>query len=462
MSESFSFLQKDMNQVVFYIVLVLCLREMFAMEPAKLNSISSIVESVFAEKPLNLVYDDGFSEREMMNQVLRAASNVIVQVETLEGIKETTDKRQNVIIFIEKFSSIQAFADLISDKLFSFDGKFLIVNFSVNENHFSEIFRQFWEKFIYNVGILDLSATNNITFKTFLPFGSEKCYDIESKTIDVFDIETCEWRMKSFFPKKFQNFNNCAIKLATFEYAPAVTMKRLANGTTTLTGSDVEFITGLSTVLNFKLDIHFVDEDDGWGVLYPNGTTTGAQTLLKENKIDVLFGFLYLTYLKALSQAHSAPYAMVPLGVVIPPARLFTPLEKLLIPFEPKVWVALSIVLLIAILIIALAEFKVKKLKTLIVGNEIKAPVMEMLNALFGGSSHSLPRKHFPRILLMIFLLFCLVMRTVFQSGLFKYMQSDKTAREITSIGQLIDEEFKVYSYPALEPLLKDIKLSQK
>lgn len=420
------------------------------------TSLSEIIKSFFSEKRLYFLIDES-AEGEILDQLLSESFNVTVQIEKFSEMNRQPQKRRNVVILIGSFDSFPRLDDILTDTQFNFDGFFLIVCSNINRNQINSMFRRLWEKFIYNVSLLSCCSNGLVTLQTFMPFNGENCFDTNMVEINVFHQETKKWQTKDFFPRKLENLHSCPIRFVSYEYAPAVMAKKFKNGSFTLSGCDIDFLKGLKNVLNFTVNLNFLET---WGVLFENGTGTGGHKLLLENASDVTIGWGFYSYSKSFYISSSQEYFIVPMGFIIPYARSFSSFEKLFIPFQLKVWILFTLVIVLAILVILFVEGRGKRFRRIFIGDQVKHPLMEMLVALFGGSSHVVLRKHSQRYLLMIFLLFCLVMRTLYQSGLFKFMQSDQKGNEVTSINEMIDERFTIYSYQAYEPVWRNMKFS--
>lgn len=67
--------------------------------------------------------------------------------------------------------------------------------------------------------------------------------------------------------------------------------------------------------------------------------------------------------------------------------------------------------------------------------------------AIFGGSQPKLPIEQFPRLLLAMFLIFFLVMRSAYQGLLFKFLQTDSRNKAVESIDDMIEQEFDIFMY---------------
>ena len=70
-----------------------------------------------------------------------------------------------------------------------------------------------------------------------------------------------------------------------------------------------------------------------------------------------------------------------------------------------------------------------------------------MLTAIFGLQQTVLPTRNFSRFILMMFLLFCLVNRNVYQGALYLILRSDGHRKEIQSIQEMVEKDFKFYVY---------------
>lgn len=446
--------------LVLVVVSLFYLQRVLALEDAIKSSIDEVIRSVYSNKTLYLITDEADETLQLMNEILKSARDVSVQIESFNNIRTLAERRRNVMIFTATLKSFIKLAEVINGNRFDIGGFYFIVSLEMKSSDVNAMFKILWKKFIVNVDVLSV-AKSSINVQTFVPFSVGKCFDTKAQIINSFDNKTLKWKFTNFFPKKLRKLHNCPIKITTFEYEPAVIVRKSGNGSISLVGNDIELMKGLSNILSFKIELNFMPNYGDWGFLHKNGTATGAQKLLLDGRTDVVIGWLYMAYLKSLFFSQGEAYFMVPLVVVVPPGSSFTPLEKLLIPFEVNVWASLLAVLIVAFIVIVIVDFQANRsVRNLIIGVEIKSPLMELLVALCGSSSHKLPRQHFARFLLALFLLFCLVMRTLYQSGLFHFMQSDKKVREVETVDELISKGFTVYTYPNAMHYLSEMKIA--
>lgn len=78
-------------------------------------------------------------------------------------------------------------------------------------------------------------------------------------------------------------------------------------------------------------------------------------------------------------------------------------------------------------------------------GENNNNPMLNMYNASLGGSILPEPTKNFARYLLMCLILFSLVVRTLYQGELFNNMQSDIMKSPVSSVAEMMQENFKFY-----------------
>ncbi|KAG5681324.1 hypothetical protein PVAND_010771 [Polypedilum vanderplanki] len=211
----------------------------------------------------------------------------------------------------------------------------------------------------------------------------------------------------------------------------------------------------LSQELNYTNSIKIMEGDQPWGVIYSNGTATGAFLEVLENKSDIAFCEYYLKTSRNQFFDSSTVFYSTPLIFVIPMGQKLTNLEKLLQPFNWFVWITLSSTLLIAVIIILIINLKFKSHKAFVYGSNVKHPIINMILGILGNQQTVLPKRNFARFILMMFLILCLVMRSVYQGSLYQFLQSDGRRKEVQSIQEMIDNDFTFYMFESSLDLIQ-------
>jgi hypothetical protein len=136
--------------------------------------------------------------------------------------------------------------------------------------------------------------------------------------------------------------------------------------------------------------------------------------------------------------------------IVVPPPFLIDPLTKILMPFTLISWICISSVILTACITVIILKFTPKKFHDYIVGKNVKGSILNVWNLLLGGSQTKLPTATFPRFLLAKFLIFALVMRSLYQGAIFNLLKDDISTIELSTIDEFIEHKFTFIVYESL------------
>ena len=133
------------------------------------------------------------------------------------------------------------------------------------------------------------------------------------------------------------------------------------------------------------------------------------------------------------------------------PGVLYTSYEKLLMPFDKTTWFLLIITFCISFVVIIITKLLPRAFQTVIIGSNIKSPGLNVISIFFGIAQIRVPNSEFSRFLFILFIFFCLIIRTAYQGLLFELMTSDKHKPTPKTIHQLIDMDYKVYGIKVLD-----------
>lgn len=172
-------------------------------------------------------------------------------------------KRNFVVIILDSVNSLKSAFNGIQGWQFSAHGFFLIILTSQPSNmELDSMLNLMWKHSVYNVDIL-LEFNKTIFAFTFFPFSRDKCHDTSAKLINQFTNST--WTSDTFFPAKLKNFQGCTMKAACYNYGPTAQTTVHPNGSTSLSGSDVDILRGIAELLNISLQIEVLTEPGSWG-----------------------------------------------------------------------------------------------------------------------------------------------------------------------------------------------------
>jgi hypothetical protein len=340
----------------------------------------------------------------------------------------------NVIIV----DSRDQFKDIkLESNQFNYGGYYVIMFEQATRHDAHEIFALLWEFFIHNVNLIR-RENGAVIVETFVPFRPSKCNQTEPVEVARFENGKFINRPDDFFPDKFDNFHGCPIKVTTFEtIGPAVLRQDFANGTHRLYGRDIEIFTTIAEKLNLHAKIFYNSTYGGWGVLNAKGEGFGAFMEVKRREADVTFGNLNMKVERAVHLGFTSPYSADTMLFLVPPGRPLSTFQKLVRPFNKLLWICLCCVLAIALLTITMLQLQSRGVRDFVIGRRIRGAYLNILIALIGGSQNKLPKGNFGRFLLMNFLLFCLVLRTLYQGSLFHFLQSSDSEKEPETIQEM-------------------------
>lgn len=427
---------------------------------------TNIVQNVYVGKSATVYIiisandADEYVKQDIISTIVHGLNGKIAhQLEDVKKIKEMRNRNRFLnIVLIDNFKSFQHFFKILTPDRFEVEGFYLVIWIGKSITESLDIFQPMAKLFAYNVNLLVQngsaviggSAVNDtaVSMFTIIPFSNSKCNNLLPVEINRFENGSFTDKKSDYFPKKFKNFYKCSLKAAVFQFAPAVMQYKSKNGSTHLEGSDVELLNGLSDLMNFEIDFVFLAAPGSWGVLYENGTSTGAIKRVMENSVDLTVGLYSITYIRTKFMSSSESYHTLPMVLIIPPGAPYSKFEKLFQPFEGTVWLCLIVTFSLAFLIIAVVQFQPKRvIKDYIIGRTNSRPYLNIIEIFLGGCAHGNPSINFTRVLLMIFILFCLVIRSLYQGSLFTFMQMDNRAKEVQSIDEMMAKGFDFYMY---------------
>lgn len=308
-----------------------------------------------------------------------------------------------------------------------------------------QISKAFWDHRIHNVNVLSVEVNGSIGLYTFYPFGENHCGD-NKKLILINSFESFEWSTGVFYGEKFRNLNKCDLKIATLATSiPSVITTVDKNGVQAFSGLEIELAQHIATEYNLTA---VFDPIQDVGSIFLNGSSTsGVLAAVLGRTHDVALGTLSLQYERVQFLTETFPVLSVPIIVVIPPTQLISPVKKLTRPFSFLVWFSMILTFCLAVLVIVVAKLMSKSAYKFIVGDNIKYPVINITIAFLGGSQNKLPGTNFARCLLMKFLLFCLVIRSMYQGKLFIMLQLELREDQVETVDDIIAKNMTFYAY---------------
>ncbi|XP_070495750.1 ionotropic receptor 21a-like [Chironomus tepperi] len=188
---------------------------------------------------------------------------------------------------------------------------------------------------------------------------------------------------------------------------------------------------------------------------------SGAMGMAQRRSTDLAMGNLNLKVDRTEIMDHSLGYTLETLVFMIPKGRPMSAFHKLLRPFDNFVWMSILFVIGVSTVIIACLSLLPRRVRNFVYGDRVTTPYMNLMIAIYGGAQTILPRYNFARSLLMMFLLFCLVLRSLYQGALFQYLQASDNEPEVQSIEEMVGRDFTFFTIPSYDDMLKNNTLTR-
>lgn len=98
-----------------------------------------------------------------------------------------------------------------------------------------------------------------------------------------------------------------------------------------------------------------------------------------------------------------------------------------------------------AFAVIIYVNFLSKPKQNLLYGNNIKMPALNVARIFFGIAQARTQKEMFPRIILLIFILYCLVIRTAFQGVFYEMITTDMKRVSPLTLDDLFERNYTIY-----------------
>lgn len=384
-------------------------------------------------------------KRDFITKVL-SHSEVAVRLESPNNIRMISGKRRRFNFFlVESFIQLADICAIIKPQNFWFNGFYLIVILHASNFDCEIIFKMLWELQIFNVLVAFSDETNSVRINTFIPFNSKRCNDTTPILINVFESGRFLNGVENLFIDKMKNLHGCPIRVSvTNDSQPFIFVKVLTNGSYALSGQIVNFFNTISEALNFHINYTYIGIE---GDFNEQDTSKSALGEILNGNADLSLSNWWIKIFRLKYFDITTPTASERLIFVIPSGRDFSPIEKLIFPFTPSVRILIVMCFVLGLIVIFIIKFLPHSVQNFVFGTGVRNPYLNILIGWTGGTQPVLPKRNFARFILMMFLMFSLVMRTVYQGSYYRLLYSSRQHKEIQTIDEMVEKDFKFYVY---------------
>ena len=299
------------------------------------------------------------------------------------------------------------------------------------------------------------------TVEWFSPYG---CNTPHLHKLNFYNKKSKRWNRKLKDYEKFQNYHNCELVMmlpipfddGTLNFVSGYALPNQLSTNFEIHGISTNIFEIMSPLHNFTAKYQPVRIRPGWIKLIETFPPELVMINDTFNEPDVYFEISPIIVFHNRLQI-SKVVTNLDILMYVTPGEKYTPYEKLMLPFDRMTWTLLLVVFIITFITIFFINQMQKSVQYLVYGYKVNTPTINVIGIFFGISQTKLPDKKFSMFLLIIFLYFCLIFRTCFQSKFFENMTSEPRQPPPKTIGDLIDRNYRVCSMRATRDAASDI-----
>jgi hypothetical protein len=128
--------------------------------------------------------------------------------------------------------------------------------------------------------------------------------------------------------------------------------------------------------------------------------------------------------------------------LVITPSDSYTSYEKLAMPFDKTTWVLLGLTFGAAFAVTVIVNKQSRWIQDIVYGKNVRMPGYNIVSIFFGIGQSKVPMSNFPRIILLLFIWFCLIFRTAYVGVLFELLALDIQRPPPQTLLELIKDSY--------------------
>lgn len=249
--------------------------------------------------------------------------------------------------------------------------------------------------------------------------------------MNIFDAVPKEWIIRSKFIQKFRNFNNCNFNLMII-YSTLNSFKKLLSITIEkgrgfkLNGMVGDVVEELEKYYNFRA---IPIPDDGKVKQFE----FYMMPMLQPDNLP----FIVTSHL-------TPPLFFVPHTFLVTLGLAYTPMEKMILPFDDTTWYFFILSIAIASVVIFIVTKLSRETQSFVFGRDVRYPYFNISQIFFGMGMIRLPGRNFARFLMILFTLFCLVMRTAYQGKMFEQITGNVRRPTPKTVDELLNSDYPV------------------
>lgn len=136
----------------------------------------------------------------------------------------------------------------------------------------------------------------------------------------------------------------------------------------------------------------------------------------------IIVNMVVMKNMSNLGNLHVFPFTQTGRSIIISTGESYSSFERMILPFDGATWIACG--LFFAIVFFTILFFKTRHIgwQSFIFGSLVRNPMFNILLVFLGQGQIILPGRNFARYILMMYFMFCMVIRTAYQGVQFELM----------------------------------------
>ena len=264
------------------------------------------------------------------------------------------------------------------------------------------------------------NETSSLDLFTIDWYTEKRCSKNQRVKLNSFDKKSKTWNKNLVIIEKFKNFNGCML---TIRLGAKYMMTSIDKYTQEPIGPIVDLFKAMAHVGNFTYNYQLFNRISSSDAT-KNIEDQPKHGMIMESNIHLQKAIFLLSAVGEKIHFLTS-FREEKVSCVLTPGEPYDSYAKLIFPFDYWTWIFLLVVFGCTFFTIFLIAFLPCKLHNIVYGENVMTPALNVGAIFFGMSQTQVSFRNFPRIILITYILFCLVMRTAYQGVLFELIAAD-------------------------------------
>ncbi|XP_052900098.1 uncharacterized protein LOC128306588 [Anopheles moucheti] len=355
----------------------------------------------------------------------------------------TAVQRTNAILLGQDVGAFERLLESFSTTANDYSGRYLLVLTTLTSQQNIEwrwLFKLLWQRHIVHVNVLLATSNGTVRVYSYEPYSPNHCAHPVVKLVTVFRHGSVENRHHNLYPRRrITSLHNCTVQVGSFEAKPYTFFQRKVDGFVELGGFEGDLLRLLAHRLQFRVNVTESPHQLQWGVIGPPGNSTGTMQLVQDELVDLVIACMALDVTRSFYLKAGIAHYTSRILFAVPQGRPYSAFEKLFRPFGADVWAALGGMLGVVVTVVGVLSCgrRPRTWRRFVYGPSGRMPLLTALYLLWGGAVVVVPRRNFARSLLVLWLWFTFVLRTVYQGSLYLYLQRSATYPPLATLDEI-------------------------